>query len=145
MELLFRMCTLLAFKETFQMDIEFEYFFQCFNPYFHPGLEPCLNMLISFRTPSKVLKFLKAIEIQNSILSDLSFQWFYHFKILSLLNNSSHKSIFMVKFYQDIFFHFKIYVHSMIIDFIMIQNLLYSKFFSKNLKVLESFLFDYLI
>jgi len=51
----------------------------------------------------------------------------------------------MVKFYQDIFFHFKIYVHSMIIDFIMIQNLLYSKFFSKNLKVLESFLFDYLI
>ena len=134
MELLFQMCSLPAFGETFQMGIEFECFFQRFDPYFHFDLEPYSNMLIFFQIPGIVLKFLKVVKRQKRILNDLSFQWSYHSEILNLLNKPSRKSIFMDKFYQDIFFHFNIYVHFMNIDFKKIQNLQYLIFFFKSLE-----------
>jgi hypothetical protein len=116
------------------MGIEFEFFFQCFDLYFHFDLEPYSNMLIFFQIPGIVLKFLKVVKRQKRILNDLSFQWSYHSEILNLLNKPSRKSIFMDKFYQDIFFHFNIYVHFMNIDFKKIQNLQYLIFFFESLE-----------
>ena len=132
MELLFQKCNLSAFEEIFQMGITFLYFIQYFNCHFH--FKPYSNMPIFFQFPNKFLKFLIVIKIQNSILNGLSFQLCYHCKILSLLNNLSHKSIFKDKFYQAIFFLFKIYVHFRIINFINLQNLQYLEFFFRNLK-----------
>lgn len=74
MALLFQMCSLQAFGETFQTGIEFKCFFQRFDLYFHFNLEPYLNMLIFFQILGIVLKFLKVVKRQKRILNDLSFQ-----------------------------------------------------------------------
>lgn len=121
MELLFQKSNLSIFEEIFQMGISFLYFVLYFNRYF----KPYSNMLIFFQFLNKFLIFLIAIKIQNSILTDLSFQLRYHCKILNLLNNLSHKSIFKDIFYQVIFYRFNIYVHFRIINFIYLYNLQY--------------------